>query len=32
VVSMVAILVFLLAHGQHLTTSPGCSNPTQGGC
>jgi CBS domain-containing protein len=31
-VVLVAMLVFLFSHGQHLTTSPGCSNPTQGGC
>jgi CBS domain-containing protein len=29
---LLGLLVFLAAHGQHLTTSPGCSNPTQGGC
>jgi CBS domain-containing protein len=31
-VVLVAMLIFLFSHGQHLTTSPGCSNPTQGGC
>ena len=29
---LVGMLIFLFSHGQHLTTSPGCSNPTQGGC
>jgi CBS domain-containing protein len=31
-VVLVALLIFLFSHGEHLTTSPGCSNPTQGGC
>jgi CBS domain-containing protein len=31
-VALVGMLIFLFSHGQHLTTSPGCSNPTQGGC
>ena len=30
--ALLGLLVFLLAHGHHLTTDPGCSNPTQGGC
>jgi CBS domain-containing protein len=29
---LVGLLVFLFAHGHQLTTSPGCSHPTQGGC
>jgi CBS domain-containing protein len=31
-VVLLGLLIFLFSHGQHLTTSPGCSNPTQGGC
>ena len=30
--AIVGLLVFLFAHGHQLTTSPGCSHPTQGGC
>jgi CBS domain-containing protein len=30
--ALVGMLVFLLTHAPHLTTSPGCSNPTQGNC
>jgi CBS domain-containing protein len=30
--ALVGLLVFLFAHGHQLTTSPGCSHPTQGGC
>ena len=31
-VVLVGLLIFLISHAPHLTTSPGCSNPTQGGC
>ena len=30
--ALVGLLVFLFTHGHQLTTSPGCSHPTQGGC
>jgi CBS domain-containing protein len=29
---LIGLVVFLATHGAHLTTSPGCSNPTQGNC
>jgi CBS domain-containing protein len=30
--ALVGLLIFLFTHGHQLTTSPGCSHPTQGGC
>ena len=30
--ALLGLVLFLLTHGHYLTTSPGCSNPTQGGC
>lgn len=31
-VVLLVLMVFLVTHGHPQTTTPGCSNPTQGGC